>query len=59
MDALNEENSFLLLVELQFGQVTSSVFTDDLCSTSNLVLHSEHLYSYKGIISSVLSIEFY
>jgi hypothetical protein len=48
-EALNAEKSFLFLVELHSGQETFFWFTEDLCSTSNLVLHSEHLYSNKGI----------
>jgi hypothetical protein len=48
-DALNEDKSFLLSLELQLGQLTSSWFKDDLCNTSNFALHCLHLYSNIGI----------
>jgi len=46
---LNAENNFWFLMESQVGQCTSSNFVVDLCKKSNLVLHSEHLYSKIGI----------
>jgi hypothetical protein len=49
MFALKVDSSFLLFNELHEGQVTSFCVAADLCSISNLVLHSEHLYSNSGI----------
>jgi len=48
-EALNEENSFLLLSEWHDGQSTSLFCMEDLWSTSNLFPQSLHLYSNIGM----------
>ena len=53
VEALNDEKSFLLFLDWQSGQTTSSKFADDLCSTSNFLPQSLHLYSKIGITFSL------
>ena len=48
--AAKAENNFSAFSEWHFGQLVSDKLLNDLCSTSNFVPQSVHLYSKIGIV---------